>query len=60
MNSLLAGIEKAMVWSFETLLEPIGDGFNWICIVGGFIGMFVWLKMQGSFNKEAKRTGGIK
>lgn len=60
VNSLLASLEKIFVWTFESILEPIGDGFNWVCIVGGFIGLFIWLKMQGSYNKEAERTGGIK
>jgi hypothetical protein len=45
--------------TFESVLVPISNMFNWVVIFGGFIGLFVWLKMQSSFNKQAEKEGTI-
>lgn len=45
--------------TFEGVLMPISNLFNWAVIVGGFVGLFVWLKMQSDYNKKAEKEGNI-
>ena len=37
----------------DSLFHAIGNSFNYLVIVGGFVGLAIWLKMQGKYNKEA-------
>lgn len=60
MDWLVYPIRDIIVWSFETILEPLGDGSlpfgitpNTIFLLMGFFGLFVWLKMQAKYNAEA-------
>jgi drug/metabolite transporter superfamily protein YnfA len=32
---------------------------NTICIIGGFFGLWLWLKRQKAYNLKAKQDGGI-
>jgi drug/metabolite transporter superfamily protein YnfA len=32
---------------------------NTICIIGGFFGLWLWLKRQKAYNEKAKQDGGI-
>jgi hypothetical protein len=41
------------------MLEPLGNSFNYLCILGGFFGLFLWLRMQKKFTAKAKQEGGI-
>ena len=47
-------------WLFENTLEPLGNLPNNAFILLGFVGLFIWLKMQGKFNAEAKANGTLK
>ena len=60
MTDFIYGIGDFFYWLFENTLEPLGDIPNWGFIVLGFIGMFIWLKMQKDFNAKAKSTGELK
>lgn len=45
------------------LLRFVGEMFinpNVIFIVLGFVGLFIWLKMQAKFNKEAQERSTLK
>ena len=42
-----------LTWTFG-FFEVVGNVFNNILIVLGFIGMFYWLNWQRKFNEQAK------
>jgi hypothetical protein len=46
-------------WTFKNLFEPMTHWFNVVCVIGGFVGMFIWLRMQKNFTAKAKKEGGI-
>lgn len=48
------------MWLFENTLEPLGNIPNNAAILLGFVGLFIWLRMQGRFNAEAKANGTLK
>ena len=60
MNSILHIIGDFLTWTFDTVLVPLGDLPNFAFIALGFAGMFLWLKMQGTYNKKAQDEGAIK
>lgn len=64
LQSILDPIERFIVWSFESILEPLGElpwvSPNNLVIVLGFVGLFYWLKVQGNYNKKAQSEGGMK
>tara|TARA_B100000508_G_scaffold141097_1_gene147105 strand:- start:216342 stop:216533 length:192 start_codon:yes stop_codon:yes gene_type:complete len=45
-----------ILWTTEILFENIGNMFNNMVIVLGFIGLFIWLRFQHKFNQEAKNN----
>ncbi|MCW8896510.1 MAG: hypothetical protein OQJ96_03785 [Flavobacteriales bacterium] len=49
-------IFKPLEWLGETPYFNLNVAF----IILGFIGLFVWLKMQAKFNKEAEEKGTLK
>lgn len=59
MTDFIYSLGDFFYWIFS-ILEVLGDGPNWAFIVLGFIGMFIWLKMQKNFNEEAKANGTLK
>jgi hypothetical protein len=59
-QDVLKPIEEFMVWTFETLLEPIGNSFNIVVTLGIVVGIGVWLRMQSKFNDEAERNNTLK
>lgn len=38
--------------AIAAVYDNIGNVFNYSCIVLGFVGLFIWLKMQHRFTKE--------
>lgn len=46
-------------WTFKYILEPMTHWFNIVCIIGGFAGLFLWLRMQKKFTQKAQKEGGI-
>jgi hypothetical protein len=59
-QDILTPIEDFMVWTFETLLEPIGNAPNTVIAIAGFIGILIWLKKQKDYNAKAEREDTIK
>ena len=55
VNTLIEPIGDLMVWTFG-IFEFIGNSFNWLVIIGGFIGLFIWLFMQKKYNAEAENN----
>ena len=65
MQYLTGPIAALMIWTFNTLLIPLGElptyiNPNYLFLALGFIGLFYWLRLQGQYNKKAEREGGIK
>lgn len=42
------------------ILPLIGNSYNYFMIAGGFVGLFIWLRMQVKYNAEAKKNGTLK
>jgi hypothetical protein len=59
LQSILNPIADALQWSFKHILEPMTHWFNIVCILGGFVGLFIWLRMQKRFNEKAKKEGTL-
>lgn len=65
MQYITEPIAAFILWTFRTLLEPLGElpGFlnpNTIFILMISAGLLIWLWMQQKFNKKAEEEGGIK
>ncbi len=64
MEYIVFPLGHFIVWTFDTLLVPIGEmgiaNPNNLFIVLGFVGLFYWLLQQHKFNKKAEAEGTIK
>ncbi len=60
LQSILNPIGDFIVWSFQNILEVLGNAPNVIFVLVGFVGLFYWLKIQGNYNKKAQNEGGLK
>lgn len=60
MREFVYGLGDVFSWIFENTLAPLGNIPNWTFIVLGFVGLFIWLRMQARFNDEAKANGTLK
>jgi len=47
------GLGDIFLWTFQ-IFEMIGNSFNYILIVLGFVGLFIWLNKQRKFNAAAE------
>ncbi len=57
MDYLAYPLGDLITWTFDNLLVPVGElgiNPNVIFLLMGFAGMFLWLKMQSKYNKEAE------
>ena len=45
---------------FFKIMPAIGNSYNVLMIIGGFVALFIWLYMQGQYNKKAESEGTIK
>ncbi|HLP13553.1 MAG TPA: hypothetical protein VK177_16575 [Flavobacteriales bacterium] len=52
MDYFFIPLAKFFQWSFG-ILEALANTPNTIFIIGGFVGLFYWLWLQGKYNKEA-------
>jgi hypothetical protein len=59
LQMILTPIADFFQWTFKNVMDPIGNTFSYICIVGGFFGIWLWLRMQKRFSEEAKKNGTI-
>jgi hypothetical protein len=65
MQYIVEPIAALILWTFHTLLEPLGAlpdmiNPNTIIIVLIFSGLVYWMFLQKKFNKKAKQEGGLK
>ncbi len=64
MDWLAYPLGNLIVWIFDNLLVPFGelsnsDNFwfispNFLILVIGFLGLFIWLSLQSKYNKQAE------
>ncbi|WP_107039554.1 hypothetical protein [Brumimicrobium mesophilum] len=52
-NELVYELGEGLLWTTELLFEVVGNIFNYGVIVLGFIGLFIWLRLQAKYNREA-------
>lgn len=52
-KEIFESLGDAILWSTEILFENVGNVFNTVVIITGFIGLFFWLKTQRKFNEKA-------
>jgi len=63
MRYIAEPLGKLIVWTFDTILVPIGDmgiNPNTLFLAMGFIGLFYWLFRQHKYNQIAKQEGTLK
>lgn len=53
MDALVYLLRDIFVFLFENTLEPLGDLPNAAFLLGLFLGLFIWLRWQGKYNKMA-------
>jgi len=58
-EEVLNVIADIVVWTFEHVLEPLGNIPNVLFIILGFVGLFTWLNIQKKYNKKAEEDGGL-
>lgn len=59
LQTVLQPIVELAQWSYKYLLVPSLGMMNTICIIGGFVGLFLWLRMQKNFTAKAKKEGTL-
>lgn len=52
-TEILVGLGDLILWTTEVVYENVGNLFNDAMIVLGFIGLFIWLRLQHRYNQEA-------
>ena len=52
-TELVEATGDGLLWTTSALFENIGNIFNYGVIVLGFVGLFIWLRLQAKYNKEA-------
>ncbi len=65
MQYIVEPIAALILWTFRTLLEPLGElpgllNPNTIFIVIIAFGLAFWMFQQQKFNKKAEQQGGLK
>lgn len=59
LQQIVEPLAKLVDGTFRSVLVPISDAANWAVIVLGFVGLFIWLKMQKDYNAKAKRDNTL-
>lgn len=59
MQEILEAIGAVLVWTFENVLEPLGDTPNTIAIFVGLFGIIYWLRIQKKLSAKALREGTL-
>ena len=59
LQEIVFPLAEAVEGSFESFLVPIADLFNWACVVGGVLGLVIWLRMQKNYTAKAKNEGTL-
>lgn len=62
MDYIVNPIAAFLKWTFDYILVPLGElpniiNPNYIFLILGFIGFFIWLRLQHKYDQRAKREG---
>lgn len=60
MTEFIYWLGDFFYWLFENRLEPLGNLPNTAFLGLGFIGLFIWLKMQKNYNQKAEAENTLK
>lgn len=52
---IFEAIGDAILWSTSVVFDNIGNSFNDLALILGFVGLFYWLNLQRKFNAEAEK-----
>lgn len=52
-TEFVEALGDGLLWTTEILFETVGNIFNYAVIVLGFVGLFIWLRLQAKYNREA-------
>ena len=58
-QDLITPLAQFVEWTFQTVLLPISDMFNWGVIALGLTGLAFWLRLQSKYNSRAEQDGTI-
>ena len=58
-QDLITPLAQFIEWTFQTVLLPISDMFNWGVIALGLTGLAFWLRLQSKYNARAEQDGTI-
>ena len=58
-QDLITPLAQFIEWTFQTVLLPISDMFNWGVIALGLAGLACWLRLQSKYNARAEQDGTI-
>ena len=58
-QDLITPLAQFIEWTFQTMLLPISDMFNWGVIALGLAGLAFWLRLQSKYNVRAEQDGTI-
>ena len=58
-QDLITPLAQFVEWTFQTVLLPISDMFNWGVIALGLAGLAFWLRLQSKYNARAEQDGTI-
>lgn len=59
-QDILKPVETFLVWSFDNLVVPIGNGFNVVVTIGIAVGIAIWIRMQSKYDAAAERNNTLK
>lgn len=59
LQELITPLGKFLEWTFNAVLVPISNGFNWAVIVLGMFAICYWLMWQKKFSAKAKKDGTL-
>jgi len=60
MTDFVYGIADVLQWTFQNLLEPLGNMPNIIFSIGILAGMAYWMfVVQPKYTAKAKKDGGL-
>ena len=55
-TEIFVSIGDFILWTTELLFHNVGNLFNDAMIILGFVGLFIWLRLQHRYNKEAENN----
>jgi len=58
-QDVITPLAQFIEWTFNTVLVPMSNGFNWAVIAIGAVGLVFWLRLQGKYNAKAAQDGTI-